>query len=66
MPLIVLEGIDGAGFERCVNAVVTEAGVDILANHQTGKSTDLVYSDYEFGVGLDDDDFERGVLTRLR
>ncbi|HEY5622490.1 MAG TPA: outer membrane lipoprotein-sorting protein, partial [Gammaproteobacteria bacterium] len=37
-----------------------------MINHQTGKSTDLIYGNYEFGVGLDDDDFERGVLTRLR
>ena len=37
-----------------------------MVNHQTGKSTDLVYGDYEFNVGLDDDDFERGILTRLR
>jgi len=37
-----------------------------MVNHQTGKSTDLVYGDYAFGVGLDDDDFERGRLTGLR
>ena len=37
-----------------------------MVNHQTGKSTDLIYGDYEFGVALGDDDFERGVLTRLR
>jgi predicted RND superfamily exporter protein/outer membrane lipoprotein-sorting protein len=37
-----------------------------MINHQTGKSTDLIYGDYEFNVGLDDDDFERGILTRLR
>jgi predicted RND superfamily exporter protein len=37
-----------------------------MINHQTGKSTDLVYSDYSFGTGLDGNDFERGRLTRLR
>jgi predicted RND superfamily exporter protein/outer membrane lipoprotein-sorting protein len=37
-----------------------------MVNHQTGKSTNLVYSDYRFGVGLDDGDFDRGRLTRLR
>jgi predicted RND superfamily exporter protein/outer membrane lipoprotein-sorting protein len=37
-----------------------------MVNHQTGKSTDLIYSDYRFGVGLDDGDFDRGRLTRLR
>jgi len=37
-----------------------------MVNHQTGKSTDLIYADYRFGIGLDADDFERGGLTRLR
>jgi outer membrane lipoprotein-sorting protein len=37
-----------------------------MTNHQTGKSTELVYSDYEFGVGLTDRDFVRGVLERAR
>lgn len=37
-----------------------------MVNHQTGKSTDLIYSDYRFNVGLANDDFEKGRLTRLR
>ena len=37
-----------------------------MVNHQTGKSTDLVYDDYVFGVGLDDNDFIKGVLQRIR
>ena len=37
-----------------------------MVNHQTKKSTVLVYGDFEFGVGLDEDDFVRGRLTRLR
>jgi len=37
-----------------------------MVNHQTGKSTDLIYGEYRFATGLDDDDFERGQLTRLR
>jgi len=37
-----------------------------MINHQTGKSTDLVYSDYRFDAALDDDDFVKGVLTRIR
>jgi outer membrane lipoprotein-sorting protein len=36
----------------------------VMTNHQTGKSTDLVYGDFEFGVGLTDNDFVRGVLER--
>jgi len=37
-----------------------------MVNHQTGKSTDLNYGDYTFGAGLDDNDFVKGVLKRLR
>lgn len=37
-----------------------------MVNHQTGKSTDLVYGDYRFGAGLQDKDFEKGRLSRLR
>jgi len=37
-----------------------------MVNHQTGKSTDLMYSDYRFGLGSSENDFEKGVLTRLR
>ena len=37
-----------------------------MTNHQTGKSTDLVYSDYTFKAGLDDADFVKGALKRIR
>jgi predicted RND superfamily exporter protein/outer membrane lipoprotein-sorting protein len=37
-----------------------------MVNHQTGKSTDLIYTDYVFGTGLTDSDFVRGVLQRVR
>ncbi|MEM7249291.1 MAG: outer membrane lipoprotein-sorting protein [Acidobacteriota bacterium] len=37
-----------------------------MVNHLTGKSTDLVYSDYRFKTGLGDADFVKTVLTRLR
>ena len=37
-----------------------------MANVQTNKSTDLIYGDYEFGVGLADNDFVKGRLSRLR
>ena len=38
----------------------------VMTNHQTGKSTDLVWKNYQFAVGLDDDDFHRSVLERAR
>ena len=37
-----------------------------MVNHQTGKSTDLIYGEYRFGIGLEDDDFVKGRLARLR
>ena len=37
-----------------------------MVNHQTGKSTDLIYGEYRFGIGLEEDDFVKGRLARLR
>ena len=37
-----------------------------MVNHQTGKSTSLTYGDYKFGTGLEDNDFVKGVLKRIR
>ena len=37
-----------------------------MVNHQTGKSTDLLYSDYQFQTGLSEQDFVKGVLKRVR
>ncbi len=37
-----------------------------MVNHQTGKETDLVYSDYRFGAGLTERDFAQARLKRIR
>lgn len=37
-----------------------------MVNHRTGKSTQLVYADYEFDTGLTKRDFTKGVLERQR
>ncbi len=37
-----------------------------MINHQTGKSTELIYDDFAFNTGLEDGDFVKGRLTRLR
>ena len=37
-----------------------------MKNHQTGKSTELVYSDYQFKTGLTENDFVKGVLKRVK
>lgn len=36
-----------------------------MVNHVSGKETDLLYSDYRFGLGLTETDFTTGVLQRL-
>jgi len=42
------------------------AGDMLMSNHQTGQSTRLVWSEYEFGVGLRESDFTPQALTRVR
>lgn len=37
-----------------------------MVNHQTGKSTRLTWSDYQFGTGLTDRDFDQNALKRAR
>ena len=37
-----------------------------MENHQTGKSTLLSWSQYEFRTGLSDRDFDRNSLRRAR
>lgn len=36
-----------------------------MINHQTGKSTELRFGDFEFGIGLRDRDFIKSALDRL-
>lgn len=37
-----------------------------MENHQTGKSTVLEFTNYEFGVDLDERDFDQSSLARVR
>ncbi|MCO4799514.1 MAG: outer membrane lipoprotein-sorting protein [Colwelliaceae bacterium] len=38
----------------------------MMINHQSGKSTELQWSNYEFSTGLTDGDFNRNTLKRAR
>ena len=38
----------------------------VMSNHQTGKSTRLVYEDYAFNVGLKEKEFTKNSLKRAR
>jgi murein DD-endopeptidase MepM/ murein hydrolase activator NlpD len=37
-----------------------------MVNAQSGKQTELIFDEYSFKNGLDSNDFQQGVLTRLR
>jgi len=37
-----------------------------MVNHQNGKSTELIFSNYEFQTGLEDSDFNQNSLKRAR
>jgi len=37
-----------------------------MVNHQNGKSTELIWSDFKFGVGLKDKDFNKNSLKNVR
>ena len=37
-----------------------------MVNHQTGKSTELIWSNYKFKTGLTDNDFNQNSLKRIR
>jgi hypothetical protein len=37
-----------------------------MKNHQTLKSTELIWSDYTFKTGLTDRDFDQSTLKRAR
>jgi len=37
-----------------------------MVNHQTGKSTELIWSNYKFETGLTDNDFNQNSLKRIR
>ncbi|HIF54087.1 MAG TPA: outer membrane lipoprotein-sorting protein [Methylococcaceae bacterium] len=42
------------------------AGEQVMTNHQNGKSTELLWEDYQFGMGLTDRDFDKNTLKRAR
>lgn len=37
-----------------------------MVNHLTGKSTDMIYSDYTFKAGMNERNFNKNVLRRIR
>lgn len=37
-----------------------------MTNHQNGKSTELLWGNYEFGIGFTARDFDKNTLKRAR
>lgn len=42
------------------------AGEQLMSNYQNGKSTELLWEEYQFGMGLTHRDFDRNTLKRTR
>ncbi|MCH9670500.1 MAG: outer membrane lipoprotein-sorting protein [Gammaproteobacteria bacterium] len=61
----LLKTLVADGFERYLDKY-WRPGSMRMVNHQTGKSTDLTWTDYAFGSGLTDRDFDRNTLKRAR
>ena len=53
------------GFEKFLDRYWRGSQIT-MTNHLTGKSTVLLWSDYEFGTDLDVDDFTQTALKRVR
>jgi len=61
----LLKTLTQSGFEQYLDRYWRPARMHMV-NHQTGKSTELVWSDYVFRTGLDERDFDRASLARAR
>ncbi|TCK19308.1 outer membrane lipoprotein-sorting protein [Thiogranum longum] len=61
----LLKTLTFSGYEKYLDKFWKAAEMD-MTNHQTGKSTKLAWSNYAFGTGLGDRDFDRNSLKRAR
>jgi len=61
----LLKTLDVSGYRRYLDRYWRPQRMQ-MRNHQTGKSTELVWSDYRFATGLGRSDFDRSALRRVR
>ncbi len=61
----LLKTLTLSGYEKYNGRFWRAAQLDMV-NHQTGKSTELQFANYQFNVGLTDEDFSKNSLQRLR
>lgn len=61
----LLKTLTATGYQQYLDQY-WRASEMFMDNHQTGKSTTLVWENYQFGTGLKDRDFDRNSLKRAR
>ena len=61
----LLKTLSLEGYEQYLDRYWRPARM-MMVNHQTGKSTELLWANYEFQVGLTESDFNRATLARAR
>ena len=61
----LLKTLDISDFSKYLDKFWRPARMHMV-NHQTGKSTELTFSDYKFKTGLTNRDFDRNSLKRAR
>ena len=60
-----LKTLTMSGFQQYMEKYWRPAKM-LMINHQTGKSTELQFSNYQFNIGLNDEDFNKNSLKRLK
>lgn len=61
----LLKTLVAGGYKRYLDRFWRPTSARMI-NHQSGKSTDIVYSGYRFRTGLDESDFDQSRLERIR
>ncbi len=61
----LLKTLSASGFEQFLDKHWRPTQMDML-NHQSGKSTTLMFENYAFKTGLSDKDFAKNALKKLR
>ena len=61
----LLKTLTYSGYKKYLDKFWRADKLDMI-NHQTGKSTLLTWSDYQFRTGLEDSDFNRNSLKRAK
>jgi len=61
----LLKTLESTGYQQYLGQFWRPAKMAMI-NHQTGKSTDLIWSNYQFKTGLDEGDFTKNSLKRAK